>query len=415
MRGRPQRLAGQIPAYLFLPIIGVLCLSLGRYNIAAAFAFAAGSLLYLYLISVFLPPPLRAMAEARRIAVALERLLRRADNILIVGHANPDLDFLGAAFGLAAFAAALGKEAKVVAAAPERLEEQLAAADIPREIICRRLISAAAARRLAGAASLLIVADTSKRFLVEFPELLARAGRITVFDHHPPAGGEITGAALTYFDPHASSTCEMVVGLLHCCPAVALTPGESTLLLAGIALDTKNFSIQTRAKTFAVAAYLRRLGADPLRVRDLLRDDLTNFAKRLEIMQNTEILPAGLAIGIYPEVTADARLIAAQAADYLLDIKGIVASFVLCPYPGGVLISARSLGEVDVQAVLGELGGGGHRMGAGAQLDGNSLETARKQLKTVLADFTKGGRCGGGNSQREREEPGEGRGQGESE
>lgn len=406
VRGVSQSLAGLIPAYLFLPLSGILCLIIGRYNPAAAFFAAAGSLFYFCLVLFFRPPRLRAIASGR-LAAGLAQLIRRADHVLLVGHVNPDLDCLGAAFGLMAFAAALGKEAKLVVESPGQLPQQLAAAGIPREIIRRRLISYPGARQIAGASSLLIVTDTNKTSLVEFPDLLSEARRVAVIDHHPPSIGEIEGAVLTYLESSASSTCEMVVELIKSGPPVVLTPWEATLLLAGIALDTKNFSIQTRAGTFAVAAYLRRLEANPLQVRDLLRDNIANFAKRLEILQNTEILPAGLVIGMYPEATVDAHLIAAQAADYLLNIKGIAASFVLCPYPGGVLISARSLGDVDVQAVLGKLGGGGHRMGAGARLDGSSLEAARNRLKGVLADILKGGEYSGSYPQRECEEPGE--------
>jgi c-di-AMP phosphodiesterase-like protein len=408
-----RRPVGLVPACLLWPLGGALCLIIGRYDPAIACFAAAGSLLYIGIVLLGRPAWLGALLPNRP-AADLARLIRRAGPVLLVGHANPDLDSLGAAFGLIAFAGALGKEAGLVTESPEQLRRQLAAADIPRGISSRCLISPTDVRQIADAASLLILVDTNKMALVEYPGLLAKAGHLAVIDHHPPSPGEIEGVELAYLDSTASSACEMVAEIIRS-SATHIAPWEATLLLAGIALDTKNFSIQTRVRTFAVAAFLRRCGADPLRVRDLLRDDIANFAKRLEILRNVEILPGGLIVGAYPREAAEAHLIAAQAADYLLNIKGITASFVFCPYPGGVLVSARSLGKIDVRIILAELGGGGHRLGAGAKLPGSSLKSARDRLKRVLVDFMKGGKRYGSNPQGECEELGEDGRQGESE
>jgi cyclic-di-AMP phosphodiesterase len=333
----------------------------------------------------------RSSIKARMVANQLNEALEIADQIIIMGHKAPDLDSLGAAVGVSALARRMNKKVRIVLEEDDPWITRLSARLIPEAKIHELFISAIEAEKIVGHDILLIVVDTNRPELVLAPRLLETSNRLIVIDHHRRVGATIEGAEILYVDPYASSTTELVVEFFQYeKDAVVLDEWEATLMLAGIALDTKNFTVFTGAETFDAAAYLRREGADPLLVRDMMRDDLSTFILRAEIMHNIEIYREDIALGYCSEVITNAAELAAQTADQMLNIRGVRASFVLCKYPDGIWVSARSLGSVNVQNILEKLGGGGHTMGAGAQLHDVDINEAKGKLIEAIDEYSTG-------------------------
>ncbi|MBR6728964.1 MAG: DHH family phosphoesterase, partial [Clostridia bacterium] len=236
--------------------------------------------------------------------------------------------------------------------------------------------------------TLLVVVDTHRPSMTENSELLSMAGEVVLIDHHRRGTEFIENAALVYHEPYASSTCEMVAELLQYMDnRVALTKQEAEAIYAGICLDTKQFTFKTGVRTFEAASFLRKQGVDTVSVKTVFQQDLTSYIKRAAIIKNAEIFREQIAISISPEFGQNMQVLIAQAADELLNIKGITASFVLFETESGVSISGRSLGGINVQVILEKLGGGGHMTIAGAQLAELAPEEAKEKLCQAIEEY----------------------------
>ena len=328
----------------------------------------------------------RTKVKSRVMATTLGRLMGDASNIIITGHKNSDLDCLGAAVGLCCIARKLGKPAYFVTD-----PETTVAGAMLRKLHTlpeyeRTFISEQDAMLLADGKTLLIVVDTNRPEQVEAQSLLASCNRVAVIDHHRRAAEYISDAALNFHEPYASSASELAVELLQYLAGTSdLLKTEAEAILAGIVLDTKNFTMRTGSQTFEAAAFLRKAGSDTTEVKRLFQSDLPSTVAKYSIIQNAKIYRDGIAIAALD--TQQDRIIAAQAADELLNITGIDASFVLFAGPDTVNISARSIGNVNVQFVLEKLGGGGNRSQAGAQIRGKSAQTVLGELLSAIDAF----------------------------
>lgn len=331
-------------------------------------------------------PEKRTKVRARVIAQALRELITGADRVVIMGHASADPDSLGAAVALAKAARDLGKVGYVVleeiTPSIEKVYNYLHEHDTYHDVF----VEPNAVGRQVTSDTLLIVVDTHKPSLVVAPRLLARTRKVVVIDHHRRAEEFIAEPTLIYLENYASSTSELVTEILQYLEGVELTSLEATALLAGITVDTKNFAFQTGVRTFEAAAYLRRSGADARLIQRLFRDDLASFVRRAQVIESTDLMPGGLALAQISDGARDSQLLAAQVANELLNIEQVKASFVVYPYKDGAAVSARSLGDVNVQVLMEKIGGGGHLNIAGAQLKGMSLASAREKLCQVLED-----------------------------
>lgn len=332
-------------------------------------------------------PEKRTKVRARVIAQALRELIAGADRVLVMGHASADPDSLGSAVALAKAARDLGRSAYVVleeiTPSIDKIYNYLHEHDTYHDVF----VEPGVAGRLVSADTLLIVVDTHKPSLVAAPRLLTRTQKVVVIDHHRRAEEFIADPILIYLENYASSTAELVTEILQYLDEVKLTSLEATALLAGITVDTKNFAFQTGVRTFEAAAYLRRIGADARLIQRLFQDDLETFVRRAAIIESTTLLPGGLALAEITHSAPDCQLLAAQVANELLNIEEIKASFVVYPFKDGAAVSARSLGDVNVQVLMEKIGGGGHLNIAGAQLKGMSVAAAREKLRQVLEDY----------------------------
>ena len=233
--------------------------------------------------------------------------------------------------------------------------------------------------------TMVIVVDTNKPQMTECPELLRRSRMIAVLDHHRQSSMNIENAVLSYVEPYSSSTCEMVAEVLqYIVDDIKFPSVEADCLYAGIMIDTRNFMNRTGVRTFEAAAFLRRCGADITRVRKMFRDDIESYRAKAEAVRMAEVYRSQYAIAQCPGDIESPTVLAAQAANELLDISGIKASFVLTVYEGKIYLSARSIDEVNVQIIAEKLGGGGHINSAGAQFDHTNIDEAIKTLKQTI-------------------------------
>lgn len=320
--------------------------------------------------------------KIKDIARILLEMIAQSGQVVVTGHELADNDSLGASFGLARAAVCLGKKVWIITddhnLALERLLKAYPGGNFPGN-----MMKAREAEAKMNDKTLLLIVDTHKPALLPSQRLPELAAQTVIIDHHR-RGEEIIAAQLLHLDSQASSASELVTELLrHFGRKVSISPAEATALLAGITVDTKYFMLQTGVRTFEAAAWLRRKGAEPTVVRTLLSDDTATVIKKAEVIRNMKILYGKIAFGFYPEKTHDARLMAAVTADSMLNIGSISASFVLWPYEEGVAISARSNGEINVQEIMEELGGGGHYTVAAARV-GESLEVVKERLWKVL-------------------------------
>jgi c-di-AMP phosphodiesterase-like protein len=236
--------------------------------------------------------------------------------------------------------------------------------------------------------TLLVLVDTHKPSLAIEPKLLEKAERIVIIDHHRRGEDFVDDAVLVYLEPYASSTCELVTELLQYQEnRLAMDPLEATALLSGIVVDTKNFAVRAGSRTFEAASFLRRHGADLTMVQSLLKEDLERFIKRAEIIKNTELFEQQIAIAVGASDEIYDQVMIAQTADTLLNMQGVIASFVICRREEDLIsISARSHGELNVQVIMEQLGGGGHLTNAASQIKKKSLEEVKRQLLGILKD-----------------------------
>ncbi|MDK2924642.1 MAG: cyclic-di-AMP phosphodiesterase [Bacillota bacterium] len=332
-------------------------------------------------------PEKRTKVKARVIAQALRELIAGADKVLVMGHRHADPDSLGAGVGLVKAARDLGRPAYYVLDEVTPAVAKLHSYLLEHESYQDVFLESGAALRQVTADTLIVIVDTHKPSLVEAPRLLARTRKVVVIDHHRRAEEFIADPTLVYLESYASSTAELVAEILQYLDEVHVTSLEATALLAGLTVDTKNFAFQTGVRTFEAAAYLRRSGADARLVQSLFQDDLASFLRRAEAIKGAEVLPGGLAVTEVDIPGPEGQLLAAQVANELLNIEEVKASFVVYPYRDGAAVSARSLGDVNVQVLMEKLGGGGHLTIAGAQLGGLSVAAAREKVRAVLATY----------------------------
>ena len=329
----------------------------------------------------------RTKVKSRVMANALAELMEDASQIYIMGHTYADMDSVGAAAGLMCIARKRGKKAQIVIdmennAAGMVLDQLRKLPEYENAFIAG---NEAFLRMQPG--SLLIVADTNRPDFVESPQMLEASNRVAVIDHHRRAASYIENAALNFHEPYASSTSELVTELLqYLVEPSDLLHEEAEALLAGIVLDTKHFSMRTGGRTFEAAAFLRRAGADTTDVQRLFQNDLHEMISRYDIIRRAEVIHDDIAVVSIPEDGVD-RVAAAQAADELLTLKGIKASFVIYRMGKGVMMSARSLGDVNVQVILEALGGGGNSTTAGGHIDDGDPETVKEQLLAAIDDY----------------------------
>lgn len=328
--------------------------------------------------------------KARVVAHAIREALTEATNVLVMGHGGEDFDSLGAALGIVKMARVVGKDVHVIVSQPGNALSKLQELLLEYREYAGVFIDAAAAERYLQPGTLLFVLDTHRPSLTAAPALLSRVEKVVVIDHHRRSEEFVTNPLLVYLEPSASSTSELVTELLqYFTDSLDLTRLEATALYAGIIVDTKNFAVQTGVRTFEAASYLRRAGADPSLVRRLFRVDFASLVQRAEVLRHTELLPGGVALAVYPRRDTNAQVIAAQTADALMNAEGVRVSFVLWPWEDGVAVSARSNGEVNVQALLEELGGGGHQTVAGAQIRQTTVQEVRQRILALVQEHLK--------------------------
>lgn len=330
----------------------------------------------------------RTKVKARVISHALKQLIEQCDHVMVMGHKNSDLDAFGSAIGVYRAARNLNKEAFIVLNGPNPAIKVLMDHILQMEEYRKAIISNEEARARAGNNTLLVVVDTHRPSFTECPELLKMTDNIVVIDHHRRGTEFIENTVLNYHETYVSSTSELVTELLYYMEdKVNVNQIEAEALLAGIAVDTKNFTFKTGVRTFEAASLLRRAGADTVIVKQLFQDDLETVLARGEVVRSAKIIRETVAIATCENVK-NIQLIAAQAADELLNIRGITASFVLGKKEDGIIfISGRSMGDINVQVILEKLGGGGHLTVAGAQLEGYTMDEAIKQVVKGIEEY----------------------------
>lgn len=332
----------------------------------------------------------RSKVKSRMMSHALRNLMEQCSDVFIMGHEVPDLDCIGASLGLCACARHIGKKVYMVVDHPNpsiaTLMERVADVGAYDGVV----MSGAEAGMRIGASSMLVVVDTQLKSFTVAPGLIGLSNTVVVIDHHLRGTTNIEDTALYYHEPYASSACELVTEILqYFGDDVKPLPIDLDALLCGITIDTKGFSFNTGVRTFEAASYLRRLGADSTGIRQLVQDDLKTYTAKSDVVKSAEILEGGIAVAACPEGTESAPLIAAQAADALLTIRGIAASFVVCREGDSVIISGRSLGDVNVQLLLESLGGGGHATIAAVKLRDTDLKSAFALLKKTIKKETR--------------------------
>lgn len=322
--------------------------------------------------------------KSRMVANALIGIIKLHDQVLIMGHSYADLDAVGAATGLCAAVKAMGKESFVVVDREKNLSKQLISY-VEEHSIKRYYISPEEAMTKFEPNTLLIVCDTHNPDLVESKELLSRASHVAVIDHHRLLVKSIENSELFYHEPNASSACEMVAGLLEYFPDIKLPAPVAEAVMSGIMLDTKNFVMNTGVNTFEAAAYLRKLGADTIAVKRLFSNSLDTYINKAKIIDNTEIYHK-CAIASAGTSFNNIRVASSKAADEMLEISGVNASFVMYELDGRTNISARSMGSYNVQMIMEALGGGGHHTMAACQLD-LPMKEAGQRLKEAIDEY----------------------------
>ncbi|MBE7048725.1 MAG: phosphoesterase [Ruminococcaceae bacterium] len=326
--------------------------------------------------------------KARVVSSALSGLIANADNVIVMSHRDADADSLGAAFGVYRMCRMQDKSVRILLETYDQtVKNMLDRLEHVEEYVGLFINGQQAMTRTQGN-TLLVVVDTHKPSLLEMPGLLQKAGQVVVIDHHRRGAEFIENTALIYHEPYASSTCEMLTEILqYSTNKMSLTKLEAECLYAGLVVDTKNFTFKTGVRTFEAASFLRKQGVDTVVIKTMFQQDLTSYIKRATIIKNAEIIREQIAVSTYDEVEKDIHVTIAQAADELLNIKGITASFVLCRTENGVDISGRSLGGINVQVILEKLGGGGHLTIAGAQLDNMSVDEAKECLNKAIEEY----------------------------
>lgn len=328
----------------------------------------------------------RTKVKSRVMANALGELISDASQVFVMGHKHADMDAVGAAAGIACIARKRGKKAQIVIDTENNAAEAVIARLRELGEYADTFINGNDAFIMARSGALLVVVDTNRPDFVESEALLDACNRVAVIDHHRRAASYIENAALNFHEPYASSASELVTELLQ----YLVEPGdiaraEAEALLAGMVLDTKNFTRRTGGRTFEAAAYLRRAGADTTDVQRMFQGDLSDMIERYNIIRHAEMYHDDIAIAAIDEEVD--RVTAAKATDELLTLQGVRASFVLFRHGAGVNLSARSLGEINVQMIAEKLGGGGNSTTAGAQVPDGTVDAVREQLANAIDEY----------------------------
>lgn len=337
----------------------------------------------------------RTRVRARVISHALKEIIRESDKVFIMGHKNPDMDSIGSAIGILKVAQINHKEGFIVVNHEEFGQGlQKLVEEVKKDAeLWSRFITPDEALNIATDHSLLVILDTNKPSMVAEQKLLSEIDHVVVIDHHRRGEEFIQDPLLVYIEPYASSTSELVTEILVYQPAeFKMSTIEATALLAGITVDTKCFTLRTGSRTFDAASYLRSKGADTILVQKLLKEDIQQFVQRAKFIQNTEIMNNGVAIAkADQEDEYYDQVIIAQAADTLLSMNGVLASFVIAKRDEHTVgISARSLGDFNVQLIMEALGGGGHLTNAATQLEHVTINEAEKRLKEAVQQYLEG-------------------------
>ena len=327
--------------------------------------------------------------RARMISQALKDVMEKCEDVYIMGHKNTDIDCIGAAVGVYKIAKTYGKEAKIIVDIKHNnstktvLDRLKTSGEYDDAFIGKEDI-----KKLDFENSLLVVVDTHKESYLAVPDLLEKFDKVVVIDHHRRGPEFIENTILTYHEVYASSTSELVTELLMYLDDVKLTARDAEAIFSGIVIDTKNFTFKTGVRTFEVSAYLKKTGLDITEIKHMFQNDFETYMARVNIVKEAEIIDGKIAMSVCKEEHENMSVIAAQAADELLSITGVLASFVLCEIEGVIMISGRSLGDINVQAILEKLGGGGHLTFAGAQIAGITLEEAKAKLLEVIEEYS---------------------------
>jgi len=332
--------------------------------------------------------------KARVKALALREIMEGRENVIIMGHSISDVDSIGAGIGIYCAAKVLGKKAQIVVNDPTSSVKPLMDCFTPENGYPEDMfIDSEMAIDMTSKNTLVMVVDTNKPSYTECPELLRKTDYICVFDHHRQGSEVIENPVLSYIEPYASSACEMVAEVLqYFQEGFKLEAREADCIYAGILIDTNNFMTKTGVRTFEAAAYLRRSGAEVTRVRKMIRNDMAAYKARAEAVRSAEVYRNAFAISVCPaEDLQSPTIVGAQAANELLNVIGIKASFVVTEYNDKIYVSARSIDEINVQLIMERLGGGGHLNVAGAQLVDCTVESAKRIIKDTLEEMLREG------------------------
>lgn len=336
------------------------------------------------------PTEKRTRVRARVISNSMRDLIKESSRVLVMGHKNPDMDSLGASIGIMKLAEFVGREAYVIMPDGESsVGIQRLVTEIKRDVqVNSHFVTGAEAQPLIDGRTLLVIVDTHRPSLVIDPAILEAADRVVVIDHHRRGEEFIADPVLVYMEPYASSTCELVTELIeYQANNRKMSILEATALLAGIMVDTKGFTLRTGSRTFDAASFLRVHGADTVLVQHFMRQDLNSYIEQLHILENTDMVAPGMAVACALDDTPHHQVLIAQSADQLLNMEGVTAAFVISRLPDGRTgISARSLGDVNVQVVMEVLGGGGHLTNAATQLEVN-LSDAKRLLTDAIHHY----------------------------
>ena len=328
--------------------------------------------------------------RARVKAYALADMLETASNVIIMGHKNIDLDCLGAAIGIYAISKGFEKKCKIILDNVSYAVKSLYNQIIKEEKYSDAFIQSKDALKLVNKKTLLIVVDTYKQSICEYPEIIDKAKSIVVFDHHRKGAQYIDKAVLSYHEPYASSTCELITEMLmYINKPISIKPFEADAILAGMIVDTKNFIFKTGIKTFEAAAFLKKKGADTTRVKSLFRTNIEEYSAEFEAIKKAEFFCEKMAITVLDNSIKNPLLITATTADKLLSLENVEASFVLCKQAKYIYISARSFGSINVQFIMEMLGGGGHQIAAATQIKNATVDEAKQLLKDAINQYLK--------------------------
>ena len=332
--------------------------------------------------------------KARVKAHALREIIESREHVVIMGHTISDVDSLGAAIGVYCAARVLGKKAQIVLnEVTTSLRPLVECFTEEKGYPADLFIKNEEALLITNKNTLVMVVDTNRPSYTECPELLNRTDTICVFDHHRQNSEVIENPVLSYIEPYASSACEMIAEVLqYFSENIKLEPSEADCIYAGILIDTNNFMTKTGVRTFEAAAYLRRAGAEVTRVRKMLRNDMAAYKARAEAVRHAEVYRGAFAISVCPADNIESpTIVGAQAANELLNIVRIKASFVLTEYQGKIYISSRSIDEINVQLIMERVGGGGHLNVAGAQLTNCTIQEAKRMIQDTIDKMIKEG------------------------